>query len=58
MSNLCVCVRVGVSEHRVVCELQPSGNQSEGPVIVTVGAAEPGKSSQVFTYQVRAPLHY
>ncbi|XP_075882893.1 plexin-B3 isoform X3 [Nelusetta ayraudi] len=36
---------------RVVCELQPSGEPRDGPVIVTVGAAEPGRSSQVFTYQ-------
>ncbi|CAF92988.1 unnamed protein product, partial [Tetraodon nigroviridis] len=36
---------------RVVCELQPSGKQREGPVQVRVGAAPPGRSLQVFTYQ-------
>uniref|UniRef100_H3CGU4 Sema domain-containing protein n=1 Tax=Tetraodon nigroviridis TaxID=99883 RepID=H3CGU4_TETNG len=35
----------------VVCELQPSGKQREGPVQVRVGAAPPGRSLQVFTYQ-------
>ncbi|XP_028308317.1 plexin-B1 [Gouania willdenowi] len=36
---------------RVVCELQPSGKQREGPVLVSVGTTLPGRSSQVFTYQ-------
>uniref|UniRef100_A0A671XHJ7 Sema domain-containing protein n=1 Tax=Sparus aurata TaxID=8175 RepID=A0A671XHJ7_SPAAU len=36
---------------RVVCELQPSGKQREGPVLVTMGTAPPGRSTQIFTYQ-------
>ncbi|XP_041860181.1 plexin-B1 [Melanotaenia boesemani] len=36
---------------RVVCELQPSGKQREGPVFVTVGTTPPGRSTQIFTYQ-------
>ncbi|XP_065817425.1 plexin-B3 [Labrus bergylta] len=36
---------------RVVCELQPSGRQRAGPVLVTVGTTPPGKSVQIFTYQ-------
>ncbi|XP_054475843.1 LOW QUALITY PROTEIN: plexin-B1 [Anoplopoma fimbria] len=36
---------------RVVCELQSSGKQREGPVLVTVGTSPPGKSRQMFTYQ-------
>ncbi|XP_037335663.2 plexin-B1 [Pungitius pungitius] len=36
---------------RVVCELQSSGKQREGPVLVTVGTTAPGKSKQIFTYQ-------
>lgn len=36
---------------RVVCELQPSGKQREGPVVVTVGTTPPGRSTQIFTYQ-------
>ncbi|KAM9351259.1 plexin-B3 [Symphorus nematophorus] len=36
---------------RVVCELQPSGKQREGPVLVTVGTTPPGQSTQDFTYQ-------
>ncbi|XP_008293461.1 plexin-B1 [Stegastes partitus] len=36
---------------RVVCELQPSGKQKEGPVLVTVGTTPPGRSMQTFTYQ-------
>lgn len=36
---------------RVVCELQPSGKQREGPVLVTVGTTPPGRSTQNFTYQ-------
>uniref|UniRef100_A0A7N8X474 Plexin B3 n=1 Tax=Mastacembelus armatus TaxID=205130 RepID=A0A7N8X474_9TELE len=36
---------------RVVCELQPSGKQREGPVLVTVGTTPPGRSTQIFTYQ-------
>ncbi|XP_028265419.1 plexin-B1 [Parambassis ranga] len=36
---------------RVVCELQPSGKQREGPVLVTVGTTPPGRSTQTFTYQ-------
>ncbi|KAM6930088.1 plexin-B3 isoform 2-T2 [Lycodopsis pacificus] len=36
---------------RVVCELQSSGKQREGPVLVTVGTTPPGKSQQIFTYQ-------
>ena len=49
---VCVCVCVYVCL-RVVCELQPSGKQREGPVLVTVGTTPPGKSTQIFTYQVR-----
>ncbi|XP_056278000.1 plexin-B1 [Pseudoliparis swirei] len=36
---------------RVVCELQSSGKQREGPVLVTVGTTPPGKSKQIFTFQ-------
>ncbi|XP_042371094.1 plexin-B3-like, partial [Plectropomus leopardus] len=36
---------------RVVCELQSSGRQREGPVLVTVGMTTPGRSTQIFTYQ-------
>ncbi|XP_029903953.1 plexin-B1-like, partial [Myripristis murdjan] len=36
---------------RIVCELQPSGEQREGPVLVTVGTTPPGRSAQTFTYQ-------
>ncbi|KAM8754498.1 plexin-B3 isoform 2-T3 [Acanthopagrus schlegelii] len=36
---------------RVVCELQPSGKQREGPVLVTMGTAPAGMSTQIFTYQ-------
>ncbi|XP_034534320.1 plexin-B1 [Notolabrus celidotus] len=36
---------------RVVCELQQSGRQREGPVLVTVGTTPPGRSTQIFTYQ-------
>ncbi|XP_045569861.1 plexin-B3 [Salmo salar] len=36
---------------RIVCELQPSKQETEGPVIVTVGDSEPGRSLQTFTYQ-------
>ncbi|KAF7650449.1 hypothetical protein LDENG_00125900 [Lucifuga dentata] len=36
---------------RIVCELQPSGEQKEGPVLVTVGTTPPGRSTQTFTYQ-------
>ncbi|KAM4562620.1 plexin-B3 isoform 1-T4 [Odontesthes bonariensis] len=36
---------------RVVCELQPSGRQREGPALVTVGTTPPGMSTQMFTYQ-------
>ncbi|XP_070695560.1 plexin-B3 [Pempheris klunzingeri] len=36
---------------RVVCELQPSGEQREGPVLVTMGTTPPGRSMQIFTYQ-------
>uniref|UniRef100_A0A8C7DJ74 Plexin B3 n=1 Tax=Oncorhynchus kisutch TaxID=8019 RepID=A0A8C7DJ74_ONCKI len=36
---------------RIVCELQPSKQETEGPVIVTVGDSEPGQSLQTFTYQ-------
>ncbi|KAM9855597.1 plexin-B3 [Aulostomus maculatus] len=36
---------------RVVCELQPSGKQRVGPVLVTVGTTSPGRSKQKFTYQ-------
>ncbi|XP_037628566.1 plexin-B1 [Sebastes umbrosus] len=36
---------------RVVCELQSSGRQTEGPVLVTVGTTPPGRSTQIFTYQ-------
>uniref|UniRef100_A0AAQ5Y0P7 Plexin-B1 n=1 Tax=Amphiprion ocellaris TaxID=80972 RepID=A0AAQ5Y0P7_AMPOC len=36
---------------RVVCELQPSGRQKEGPVLVTMGMTPPGRSMQMFTYQ-------
>ncbi|KAM4609893.1 LOW QUALITY PROTEIN: plexin-B3, partial [Polymixia lowei] len=35
---------------RVVCELQPSTEQRAGPVLVTVGTSQPGKSRQTFTY--------
>uniref|UniRef100_A0A8C7DNS7 Plexin B3 n=1 Tax=Oncorhynchus kisutch TaxID=8019 RepID=A0A8C7DNS7_ONCKI len=41
---VCVC-------SRIVCELQPSKQETEGPVIVTVGDSEPGQSLQTFTYQ-------
>uniref|UniRef100_A0AAX7TE45 Plexin-B1 n=1 Tax=Astatotilapia calliptera TaxID=8154 RepID=A0AAX7TE45_ASTCA len=37
---------------RVVCELQPSGKQKEGPILVTVGTTR-GRSTKMFTYQVR-----
>ncbi|XP_029975056.1 plexin-B1-like isoform X2 [Salarias fasciatus] len=36
---------------RVVCELQPTGQPGEGPVLVTVGTTPPGRSTQTFTYQ-------
>ncbi|CAB1330364.1 unnamed protein product, partial [Coregonus sp. 'balchen'] len=36
---------------RIVCELLPSKQETEGPVIVTVGDSEPGQSLQTFTYQ-------
>ncbi|CAK6977993.1 LOW QUALITY PROTEIN: plexin-B1 [Scomber scombrus] len=36
---------------RVVCELQPSGKQTVGPVLITVGTTPPGESTQTFTYQ-------
>ncbi|XP_078110260.1 plexin-B3 isoform X1 [Sander vitreus] len=36
---------------RVVCELQSSGKQREGPVLVAVGTTPPGRSTQMFTYQ-------
>uniref|UniRef100_A0A8P4G3B7 Plexin B3 n=1 Tax=Dicentrarchus labrax TaxID=13489 RepID=A0A8P4G3B7_DICLA len=36
---------------RVVCELQPSGKQTRGHVLVTVGTTPPGRSKQIFTYQ-------
>ncbi|TDH11058.1 hypothetical protein EPR50_G00081510 [Perca flavescens] len=36
---------------RVVCELQASGKQREGPVLVAVGTSPPGRSTQMFTYQ-------
>uniref|UniRef100_A0A672ZWM7 Plexin B3 n=1 Tax=Sphaeramia orbicularis TaxID=375764 RepID=A0A672ZWM7_9TELE len=36
---------------RVVCELQPSGKQRKGPVLVSVGNSLPGRSTQDFTYQ-------
>ncbi|KAJ8257768.1 hypothetical protein GJAV_G00189480 [Gymnothorax javanicus] len=36
---------------RIVCELQPSPEETEGPATVTVGDAEPGQSTQIFTYQ-------
>uniref|UniRef100_A0A6Q2ZJW7 Plexin-B1 n=1 Tax=Esox lucius TaxID=8010 RepID=A0A6Q2ZJW7_ESOLU len=36
---------------RIVCELKPSRQETEGPVIVTVGDSEPGQSLQTFTYQ-------
>ncbi|XP_005748043.1 plexin-B1 [Pundamilia nyererei] len=35
---------------RVVCELQPSGKQKEGPILVTVGTTR-GRSTKMFTYQ-------
>nr|XP_020469454.1 plexin-B3-like [Monopterus albus] len=35
----------------VVCELQPSWERREGPVLVTVGTTPPGRSAQIFTYQ-------
>ncbi|XP_019935566.2 plexin-B3 [Paralichthys olivaceus] len=36
---------------RVVCDLQPSGKQRKGSVLVTVGTTPPGRSKQIFTYQ-------
>ncbi|KAM3617160.1 uncharacterized protein V6R79_003030 [Siganus canaliculatus] len=36
---------------RVVCELQPSGEQRVGPVLVTMGTTPPGQSMDNFTYQ-------
>uniref|UniRef100_A0AAZ3SNP3 Sema domain-containing protein n=1 Tax=Oncorhynchus tshawytscha TaxID=74940 RepID=A0AAZ3SNP3_ONCTS len=36
---------------RIVCELQPSKQETEGPVIVSVRDSEPGQSLQIFTYQ-------
>ncbi|XP_029574130.1 plexin-B3 isoform X2 [Salmo trutta] len=36
---------------RIVCVLQPSKQETEGPVVVTVGDSEPGRSLQSFTYQ-------
>ncbi|CAN9515265.1 unnamed protein product [Ophioblennius macclurei] len=36
---------------RVVCELQPTGQPGEGPVLVVVGTTPPGRSTQMFTYQ-------
>ncbi|XP_078144168.1 plexin-B3 [Centroberyx gerrardi] len=36
---------------RIVCELQPSGEQREGPVLVSVGTTPAGRSTQSFTYQ-------
>nr|XP_023691614.1 plexin-B3-like [Paramormyrops kingsleyae]XP_023691615.1 plexin-B3-like [Paramormyrops kingsleyae]XP_023691616.1 plexin-B3-like [Paramormyrops kingsleyae]XP_023691617.1 plexin-B3-like [Paramormyrops kingsleyae]XP_023691618.1 plexin-B3-like [Paramormyrops kingsleyae]XP_023691619.1 plexin-B3-like [Paramormyrops kingsleyae] len=36
---------------RIVCELQPSQQETEGPVMVSVGHSEPGSSEQIFTYQ-------
>ncbi|XP_047441531.1 plexin-B1 [Mugil cephalus] len=36
---------------RVVCELQPSEIQTQGPVLITVGTNPPGRSTQMFTYQ-------
>ncbi|KAJ8265089.1 hypothetical protein COCON_G00141880 [Conger conger] len=36
---------------RIVCELQPSPEETQGPVTVTVGDSEPGQSTQTFTYQ-------
>ncbi|XP_064156633.1 plexin-B3 [Anguilla rostrata] len=36
---------------RIVCELQPSATETQGPVTVTVGNAEIGQSAQIFTYQ-------
>ncbi|KAM9344359.1 plexin-B3 [Pholidichthys leucotaenia] len=36
---------------RVVCELQRSVKPKKGPVLVRVGTAPPGRSTQMFTYQ-------
>ncbi|MBN3300080.1 PLXB3 protein, partial [Amia calva] len=36
---------------RVVCELQHSAGERQGPVTVKVGDGEPGQSTQSFTYQ-------
>ncbi|KAJ8017304.1 hypothetical protein DPEC_G00016450 [Dallia pectoralis] len=36
---------------RIVCELQPNGQETAGPVMVTVGNSQPGQSLQIFTYQ-------
>ncbi|KAG7519548.1 hypothetical protein JOB18_011235 [Solea senegalensis] len=36
---------------RVVCELQPSGKQRKGSVLVAVGTGSSGRSTQIFTYQ-------
>ncbi|KAL1020531.1 hypothetical protein UPYG_G00001320 [Umbra pygmaea] len=36
---------------RIVCELQPSNQETEGPVRVTVEDSPPGQSLQTFTYQ-------
>lgn len=56
MDCTCLCVCVCVCVCRVVCELQPSGKQRVGPVLVTVGTTPPGKSTQTFTYQVRGMI--
>ncbi|KAJ8393496.1 hypothetical protein AAFF_G00059690 [Aldrovandia affinis] len=36
---------------RIVCELQPSTKETQGPVAVTVTDSQPGQSVQTFTYQ-------
>ncbi|KAI1892996.1 hypothetical protein AGOR_G00139250 [Albula goreensis] len=36
---------------RIVCELQSSTKETQGPVAVTVRDSEPGQSAQSFTYQ-------
>uniref|UniRef100_A0A8C9W3T7 Plexin-B1 n=1 Tax=Scleropages formosus TaxID=113540 RepID=A0A8C9W3T7_SCLFO len=40
-----------VTSTRVVCELQPSQQETRGPVTVSVGETEPGRSQQMFAYQ-------
>ncbi|KAM6977720.1 plexin-B3 [Aplochiton taeniatus] len=36
---------------RIVCELQFSNEQREGPVFITVGSSQSGQSAQTFSYQ-------